>query len=481
MSAVGAAIVLLFLAGIFWLAVVNPWRAVLAAVFLAPWGGLYIDIGLWLNAFQMVVFVLAMVTFLRALYSDWRPYRLPAAGFLAATLLFAILNSLIQIGLIPMLAMNAADGPLRGPAARAIIQMFMFTFTLSAVPLVAWHLNRPEQARQALRTYLWSIIILAAFGWLQLLIWYGTGNNPMPIGFVSIALGGSTAGVREGLFNLGNMSVYRMNSFAGEPRHLGGAMVIGMMILQAIAATQTGLKRGRLIALWLFFAATTLASWSTSAILTWTVCSIVQFPLARLFGARMRVSGVRIAGFIAIIMLPILLIGMAVEASGFPLFDVISARTIDRIDTTGAVEDFDLAIYAYFADHPERTITGVGLGNIHLYATPYLEPEFQGYALGQVFVAHVGYLRFLSEIGIIGLGMLLTWVLALLIETARALRAPLLSGMVTILPIATIAVMALMITWQYTAEFTLLTGVLSGLCALARRDALRRRVAAVMA
>lgn len=473
MSAVGAIIVLLFVAAALWVAAVNPWRAIRAAVFVAPWGALYIDIGLWVNAYQIIIFALLVMTFLRSLYSDWRPRKIPASGFLLAMLLYALLTSLIQIGFIPQVAIDLRDGPLRGPSARAVVQMFMFMFTFSPALLVAWYFERPDQAREVLRTYLWSVAILAALGWVQLLVWYGTGKNPMPIGFVNIALGGSDIDVREGIFSLGKLSVYRMNSFAGEPRHLGGALVLGMMIVQAIATTQKTVSRGRLLILWLYFAFSTFATLSTSALLMWTVGSILQFPIARVFGVKLQMSGLRIFSGIAALLIPFALIFAAIEASGFPLYDIISARTVERIDANGAVEDFDLAIYGFFADHPERLPAGLGLGNAHLYARPYIDPEFQWYALGRVFTAKVQYLRFVSEIGIIGLALFLTWVLALLIETSRAVRHPRLAGMTTALAIATLIVTMYLVSGQYTGEFMITAGILGGMCAIVPRRTTR--------
>ncbi|MGL4542719.1 MAG: hypothetical protein ACRCUI_09440 [Polymorphobacter sp.] len=466
MSAVGLLIVLVFVAGAFWLAATDPWRAILAAVVLAPWGGLYINVGLWLNAYQIMVLALLVMTFLRSLYSDWRPPHVPASGFLIALWLWAILASLVQIGVIPDLAIKASDGPLRGPGVRAVIQMFMFTFTISPALLVAWHIRRSEQIVQIARTYLLSVAALAGFGWLQLLIWYGTGTNPMPIGFVNIALGGSDADVREGIVGLGKLAVYRMNSFANEPRALGGALAFAMLILQAVAVTWSPVRWGRLLALWFYLAITMLATLSTSAIFLWLLGTAVQFPLARLFGARLRVSGGQIAVGVMAVVLPFMLAFAAIEASGFPLLDLISARTIERIDASGAVEDFDLAIFAFLDDHPERLAAGVGLGNAHLYATRYLDPEFQWYALGRVFVAKYQYLRFVSEIGIIGFGLFLSWVLVLLIETARAVRRPEFSRMATILPVATMALTLFMISGGFAPEFVLLTGAMGGLAAL---------------
>ena len=136
MSLFGLVVLLGYASAAFWLAATRPERALLAAVFLMPWGGLYVDIGLWVNAYQIMLFALCVTCFLRSIHSDWRPGPIAGSSMLALFLLFAIVASLVQIGAIPMVSINASSGVLRGPWARAIIQIFMFSFTLSPALLV---------------------------------------------------------------------------------------------------------------------------------------------------------------------------------------------------------------------------------------------------------------------------------------------------------------------------------------------------------
>jgi len=471
----GLLLILAYVGFAFWLAALHPQRALLGMVFLIPWGALYTDFGLWVNAYQIMMLALLVTTFARSLRSGWTGVPMAAGRLLALLLLWALLTSLVQIARVPDVALKTSG--LRGPTARAIIQMAMYTFTMSPVLLVLLWARSSAMIAAMGRTYVISALLLAVIGWLQLVVWVGTGTNPMPIGFFNDWAGGNVV-LSEGVVQFGKINVFRMNSFAGEPRTLGGALVYAMLIIQAVGATSKAVPRRTLIALWFFLALSTLATLSTSALLIWALGSIVQFPLARLFGVRLRISGARIALMIGAVMLPFALAAAAVEASGFPIFDLLAQRTIERIDASGAVEDFDLAIISYFQANPLDSIAGVGLGNAHLYAQRYIDPEFQWYALGGVFTAKTQYLRLISEIGFVGFGLFLFWYLVLLIDGAIALRR--LPALAPVMPMAATTIVIFFASGQFIGEFYHMAGMLAALCAIVGQRAARPPIAAAL-
>ena len=83
------AVILIVLAGMTWLSVVNPRAALLTAIFLIPWGGLDVDVGLRITALQLALAPLCLVTLLRTTQPGWTPPRIAAGGLLLA---------MIQIG-----------------------------------------------------------------------------------------------------------------------------------------------------------------------------------------------------------------------------------------------------------------------------------------------------------------------------------------------------------------------------------------------
>ena len=391
-----------------------------------------------------------------------------AGGLLLAMILHGMVWSLLQIAFIPIV--QVGDSVLRGPTARASIQVALFVFNLSPAIHVPLLLHGDAQIRQALRLYLVSLVVLAAIGWLQIASWYGLGFNPIPVGALSIALGGTDVYIREGQFLFDSLNIYRMNSFAGEPRNLGTALVLGMLFVQAIALATRTIPAGRLALLWAFFLASTAATFSTSAALTWVIGTAALLPVMWVFGIRIQRSTTSILAGLLILVVPIGIGIVTAEAAGIPVLNLIAERTLDRIDSNGAVEDYDLAITDYLRDNPVAALTGTGLGNAHLYATPYLDPVFAAYAEGQVFTGKTSVVRIVSELGFIGLALFLAWYLWLVIRVrALTIADP---QMIAAVPIAMMSLAVFLATNQVAGEAWTMAGALAALIA-ARQPALR--------
>lgn len=56
----------------------------------------------------------------------------------------------------------------------------------------------------------------------------------------------------------------------------------------------------------------------------------------------------------------------------------------------------------FLSKFPEYLFFGSGLGNIHNLAFPYIRTENLYYMKGNIFVAKSGYLRVISELGLLG-------------------------------------------------------------------------------
>jgi hypothetical protein len=77
----------------------------------------------------------------------------------------------------------------------------------------------------------------------------------------------------------------------------------------------------------------------------------------------------------------------------------LNERIFDRNITN---EDYDYPIKIFLQKHPEYLLFGSGLGNIHNLAFPYIPIETSYYMENSIFVAKSGYLKLISELGIIG-------------------------------------------------------------------------------
>ncbi|MEY2884041.1 MAG: hypothetical protein RL490_1765 [Pseudomonadota bacterium] len=439
----------------------NPRAALLIVVFMAPWGGLDVDVGLRVTAYQVALAPLCLVMLLRSTQPGWSPPRLAVGALFLAMIAHGVVWSLLQTAYIPII--RAGDSPLRGPVIRAVIQIPLYLFNFSPVVLAALLFRSVADVVQAFRIYMAALVVLALIGWLQVVLWYGVGFNPIPVGILNVALGGSEAYIREGQFGFENFNIYRMNSFAGEPRNLATALVLGMLVLQAL---MLALRRPdwRLVGLWVFFFITTLATFSTSGAVVWAAGTAALLPAfwVGLIPIRRKVSTLFAA--LALILVPVALGVVAAEASGIPVIDLVAERTFDRIESNGAVEDFDLAISRYLSAHPESIVTGTGLGNAHLYGIPYLDPEHAVYAEGNVFQAKTGVVRIVSELGLIGLALFGLWYLALVWQMRPVAMAH--DDLAVAVPIALLVLVVYMATIQIAGELWLMAGAMAALIRL---------------
>ncbi|WP_439532510.1 O-antigen ligase family protein [Polymorphobacter sp.] len=445
-----------------WLALQNPRAALLLGLFLVSWTGINVELGLRLTAYQLVMAPLCLVSLLRLRYAGQPPRTLHVGWPFAIMVLYAIVDSAFQMASVPQVAID--NSILRSPSVRAVVQMLMYLFSLSPVILVPWLFNRPGDALLLFRVWLASTIVLAAGGFAQLIIWYATGTNPMPIGFFNALLGGGEQMIRQGIVNFDGLFIYRMNSFADEPRNVGTAVGLGMVVIQGIALATRDVRGRQLFGVWLLLLIAMILTYSTSGTFALVPAMwVCRVPVQR--SAR-SITLVAVA-----VVLPLIIAVIFAEGAGFPVIDVISERTVDRFNLEMALEDFDMAIAKWLAVDSDRLWFGVGIGNAHLYATPYLLPEQAAYAEGQVFSAKTLVLRLISEQGLVGL---LLFVIFILSRTLRAAWVRALSSLALVLPLSLVLLVMVMASTQLMNEMWFLVGTLIMLAGCADRSTLPR-------
>ena len=411
-----AVIIALLLAVATALALKSPRTALLVALFLVSWGGLDVDLGLRLTAYQLFMAPLCFVMALRLIYPGTRPHTLHLGWPFALMVLYAIINSAFQIAALPQV--EVANSVLRSPVIRATIQIMLHLFTFAPVVLVPFLFQQPSDALKLLRVWFASTLTLAVAGFLQLAIWYGTGFNPLPLGFSNTLLGGAAPVLREGIVNLDGLFIYLMNSFAAEPRFLGTAFGLGMVILQGLALALPRVPGLRLFGVWLFLLVALLLTYSTSGIAVWIIGTAALLPAMWVCRVPIRRSTRVILGAASAVILPLIIAVIVADDAGIPIIEIINERTLDRFTLEAALEDFDLAIAVWLGAEPQHLWFGGGIGNAHLYATPYLLPEHAGYAEGQVFSAKTLILRHTSEQGLVGLILLFTFLFSRVLAAA---------------------------------------------------------------
>ena len=233
----GIVILLTLLVLATWLALARQRTALYCAFFFSAWGGLDMDIGVHLTAYQIFLAPLFIVTFFRSFIIRHSKIHITGGVSLSIFMLFVIFWSLFQIPFIP--EQQVTGGIFRTPEIRSITQIVMFIFSVSPVILVPLILRNRNELIVAGKVYLSSVFILAVLGWIQLFVWYGTGTNPMPIGLVNELLSGDGA-ARSGVYWFKELQIYRMNSFGGEPKYLGAYLVVALLIIQSVLLGEIG-------------------------------------------------------------------------------------------------------------------------------------------------------------------------------------------------------------------------------------------------
>jgi hypothetical protein len=369
----------------------------LAAVFMASWHGLAVDVGVNIHPFHVLLTVLVGIL----LFDRDRPQRsahAAASFWFIAFVAYGALRTFLEIPFLPQTSPVFAGG-LREPVYRASAQIIRFLLDVSPVLIVGWVIRSSEDLTKIGRTYVISALVLAVIGWWQLAYWRATGANPLPIEFASAMLG--LTGARDASFVSGDQMITRMNSLGGEPRDLAASLSVALILIQAVALERGIFKNKKMLSVWFFLFASLLATFSTQGWVMWLFGTGVQWLTSK---SRLT-SGIALASFTALF-----LIGgsLVFPDDGGGWMQILAERTVERTEfSTG--EDFDQAVFRFLVDQPEYFLFGVGLGNAHLFAYDYLSADALEYAYAGTFQAKTGVLRIVSELGVVGLLLFLAW------------------------------------------------------------------------
>jgi hypothetical protein len=445
------------------MAFLRPKLVLFLAVFFVPWLGLGYDLGLTILPHDLFMGPLLVVVLAKYLINYQSKRKFSGIGSFWLILLYALTWSLVQIPLLP--EASILGGQARSPAFRAFAQILKFILVVSPIFVICVITRTKGDFPQIARVYISSVLILCVLGWIQILAWYFSGSDPMPVGWFNNLVSGSGA-LRSGSFIYEGQTIIRMSSLGGEPKGLGSSIVVALLVMQAIGATRS-IKYWYC---WFFLIISLLLTFSTTAMLGWVGATLVQslVPVrSRISSIKLRHKRVRfmVVSFVAV---SVLFSSVVPIRTGGPiLWGLLEYRTIDRIhySRSGLLEDFNVAVVGYLSDYPLHILSGVGLGNIHLYAGSYLPPEAKHYATGTAFVAKSGALRWISELGVISFLALLFWSVFV---TKRLRRRALLEGVQSssiVIEKSLLGVTAFWIVSGYVlAHYFFLLGVLYGMC-----------------
>lgn len=278
---------------------------------------------------------------------------------------------------------------------RVLYQLVFFALTMNLVLIPTCVLKRREDIDIILKTYLYSVIFLSILGIMQWGSVEIVGFDPFPIK--------RFLGTYESAYVVatGYESAFRMNSLAGEPKHMAIALIIGIVILMLCNINNYHIIKHELPVLTLFVLCL-LGTFSTTGFV-WFGISMI-FILA-LYSFRMPRK------LLVIFIVTAVTMGVIYFVSGEQHAPLI----VKTLEKTG-LEVQDQAVYDYFKDNPADSLIGFGLGNIHYFAVKYLPVNFPLFK-NSPFKGNTGLFFFLGDVGLLGIVIFTFFVLGLVKST----------------------------------------------------------------
>ena len=425
----------------------------LAHVFFVPWFGLQVNLGLTINVDRVIAAALLALTLLR-----FGPRGLAGWGLFAA---YAALDTVAQsLTLPPDTELYSA---LRGQW-RWLFQLPVWGLMIAPGALATAAGNR-RLAQSALDVLVLSAGGLAILGLVQAAVYLATGADIFPVGVIDPWAVTRTGLIEAERMGGGRMTWIRMGSLAGEPKHLAYVVMVAATILLAdqIYGGLLTLSRSLKTAVAVVCVVALVGTFSTQGLV------LGSFNVAAMLATAPKSGRTALRRYAAVGVALVLLFVVTAQVAG--LHEVLLERTVGRLRDQGGIEDWNQAVMGFLRETPWVWPFGVGLGNVHLYAAPYIPLAAESYMVGQVFVAKSGLLRLLSELGLAGLGLFLA---AYLAQVLRALRHRDAEGARSSVGFAALG-MVLLVDFLVSGDGPVSPFLFAGLCTAAcRQDDVRR-------
>lgn len=353
--------------------------AILLSIFLK---GQYLWVGRPIYAWQIAALLGLVFLLTGKLHSRTLQPGAAIAGYRLSMQLFFVYSFLISI---PLWILFSAEGlgsvGTQVSASRVVSQTVFFSFLIGIFGIGSWA-GRYLTAVNLLRTVILIATIVAYGAIVQFLLVRFVGINIFPI----IGADGTTRSAY--ILQL----VFRASSFAGEPKHLGILMSVGL--IYCFLARLFRIPIGRRFAVHKPLAMVTalLLSLSTTG---FAITAAGIGVSAAVFSRRVRSVDLAVVG-IAVAVVVTQIIG----AGGDYATSLLGQ--LNRME----IEVQDQSVVQGLLNAPMLLLTGTGLGNIHLFAVDFLPPEFPLFR-DQGYKANSGVWFIIGDSGLIGLFLVL--------------------------------------------------------------------------
>lgn len=282
---------------------------------------------------------------------------------------------------------------------RYITSLIKLVFFQLGIFIVLININFNELTIfKALRIFFNGIVIVAMLGLLQLVVYLIFKIDIFPYTY---DIDGNPVTAYSNILS-STLNLPRLTSLAGEPKGFAALLSIGLLIIEISRKHFIGFIK-RPITLKYLFIVLLFLTLSTGG---YGLFLILYFSLFILRAIR-KDYAFKIKYHNIIILL---IVSVGVMIFWKPIANAINIRVIDRASQLSK-EDVDEGIQNFLFENPEWAIFGSGSGNIHNLAYNYISSNYlRKIMYGQIFISRYGYMKFISENGIIGLLLFLLFI-----------------------------------------------------------------------
>lgn len=266
---------------------------------------------------------------------------------------------------------------------RILITFFTSFLDIAYFLAAVQYVTDIDKIKEIFKLFLNGVFVLSVLGLLQFVLFYFFHFNLFPL-------------IREGeavdpIFTEAS-GILRINSLAGEPKDFASVLMVALLLLVVASELINNIYSNLVInTFFVLFIVQLILTFSTTGFL---ILPAIMFYLI--------FSGI-IKGRNHYWIVLLLFFSFFVFFDFQTLKEVYEIRTSGRFEgrSMGFWEENNKAIIDYFEYNPATLLFGLGHPYVHLYTYKFIPEESFEYMYKSVYVAKAGFLRLLSEGGII--------------------------------------------------------------------------------
>lgn len=387
-------------------------REVVVPIFFLPWVAFSIDLGF---SMEVSEFLMLVAIFKTSLTRGPGGFSLPAGILLGFYVIVSLFSAYLTLAFGPVVPDFALGSFFQNGWGRVITQTVKLAIITGFLAAILGDRDDFDPGL-AIKALIYSSVILAVLGIIQFFVFYGTGVDLFPVGiFMDEDL------ARSAVLSGESTEYLRITAFAGEPKGLGVANAIALLLLFYYGPS-LGFRPGRrrLMQCVCIVALVLTASASGVFIL------LIAGSMAMAFKFHRKPMGAQTTGWLSLGILwgatAVFLMVASADATGVRYYDYSGTNLLDavyeRLLTRVELLDTDQLIMESFLLEPLHLIFGYGMGLQHHYIQDLIPREQWYYLGGNIAPAKSGVTEWVGNAGLLG-GSLMALFLARLVPVWR--------------------------------------------------------------